>query len=101
MNLCCMILYCGPGDVMRFIPQSLNSISICAKFAVCLLLVGQATTEHPGERWSEVSIGAEMDACDDQSSSYKEPILLQSGGSRKPLDHQHRVIDWQGQTEVT
>ena len=64
-------------------------------FVVCLLLVGQATTEHVGKSGAQLSVGIEMEAYGDQAAAASVQFFYKSREkpSRKPCDHQHRAIE--------
>ena len=61
-----------------------------AKFVVCLLLVGRATTEHAGESGMQFSVGAEMEAYGDQAAATSNQFAALLG--RSQYDCQHQVV---------
>ena len=52
--------------------------------------------EHVGERGVQVSVGTEMEACD-QATVARNQFCSKSmeKPSRKPCNHRHRIDNWQ------
>ena len=58
-------------------PQIIDSISICIKFEVRLMLLRRVTTEHAVERGVQFSAGVEMEAYGDQAAAASNQFFQQ------------------------